>query len=81
MTPSIGLPQSLPGLADAIEVTKRAARAGAKPDPKLKISEWADQYRILTTRSSPEPGIWRTSRTPFLKDIMDALMPDSVAPT
>jgi phage terminase large subunit GpA-like protein len=68
---------SLPGLADAHEITRRACRMGAKPDPKLRISEWADQYRILTTRSSPEPGIWRTSRTPFLRDIMDALMADS----
>jgi phage terminase large subunit GpA-like protein len=71
------LHQSLPGLADAFDITRRAARAGARPDPKIRISDWADQYRVLTTRSSPEPGIWRTSRTPFLKDIMDSLMADS----
>lgn len=74
---SATLHQSLPGLADACEVVARAAHAGARPDPKLPISAWADQYRILTTRSSPEPGLWRTSRTPFLKDVMDALAPDS----
>jgi phage terminase large subunit GpA-like protein len=61
----------------AEEIYSTAAGAGARPDPKLPISEWADRYRILTTRSSPEPGLWRTSRTPFLKDIMDSLMPDS----
>ena len=61
----------------AEEIYSTAAGAGARPDPKLPISEWADQYRILTTRSSPEPGLWRTSRTPFLKDIMDSLMADS----
>jgi phage terminase large subunit GpA-like protein len=77
MTPSMVLHASLPGLAEAEQITRRACRLGAKPDPKLKISEWADQYRILTTRSSPEPGLWRTSRTPFLRDIMDSLMPDS----
>ena len=75
MTPSLSLHASLPGLADAFEVTRRACRAGARPDPKLKLSEWADQNRVLSTRSSPEPGLWRTSRTPYLRDIMDALMP------
>lgn len=74
---TIPLHQSLPGLGDAAEITRRAARAGARPDPKVRISDWADQYRVLTTRSSPEPGIWRTSRTPFLRDIMDSLMADS----
>jgi phage terminase large subunit GpA-like protein len=77
MTPSLMLHSSLPGLADAEEITRRACRQGARPDPKLAISEWADQYRVLTTRSSPEPGMWRTSRTPYLKEIMDSLCPDS----
>ena len=75
MTPSMMLHAALPGLSDANEITRRACRAGAQPDPKLRISEWADKYRVLTTRSSPEPGLWRTDRTPFLRDIMDALMP------
>lgn len=73
MSPQIGLP----GLADPYEVVRRALRAGARPDPKLPVSEWADKHRILTTRSSPEPGEWRTARTPFLKDIMDSLSPTS----
>ncbi len=77
MTPSMVLHSSLPGLAEAGEITRLACRAGARPDPKLRISEWADQYRVLTTRSSPEPGLWRTDRTPFLRDIMDSLMPES----
>lgn len=77
MTPSMALHQALPGLTEAAEITRTACRAGARPDPKLRISEWADHYRILTTRSSPEPGLWRTNRTPFLKEIMDSLMADS----
>ena len=48
-----------------------------KARPEAAISEWADRHRVLTTRSSPEPGPWRTSRTPFLRDIMDSLMPES----
>ena len=43
------------------------------PPPQLTVSEWADQYRRLSPEASAEPGQWRTSRTPFLKDIMDAL--------
>ena len=49
--------------------------AGLKPDKRLLISEWADTYRILTTESSSEAGRWRTSRTPYLKEIMDVLSP------
>ena len=77
MTPSMVLHTSLPGLAEAYDVTRTACRSGARPDPKLRISEWADQYRVLTTRSSPEPGMWRTSRTPYLRDVMDSLMPEA----
>lgn len=54
-----------------------AAAAGARPDPELTISEWADQYRKLSPRASVEPGPWRTSRTPYLKAIMDCLSPSS----
>jgi len=70
MTPLVELP-------DAFEIYSRAARDGARPDPYLKVSQWADQFRILTPRSSPEPGPWRTSRAPFLRDIMDDLSPSS----
>ncbi len=42
------------------------------PPPKLKVSEWADKYRMLSPESSAEAGRWYTSRTPYLRDIMDA---------
>jgi phage terminase large subunit GpA-like protein len=42
------------------------------PPPKLTVSEWADQYRYLSAESSAEPGKWQTSRTPYLREIMDA---------
>ena len=66
-----------PDTLSAAEIYRRAAKAGARPDPDLTVSEWADKHRFLTTRSSPEPGQWRTDRTPFLKDIMDDLSPRS----
>ena len=44
-----------------------------KPPPIYTVSEWADANRMLSTKSSSEPGRWRTSRTPYLKSIMDDL--------
>ena len=38
----------------------------------LNVSQWADENRMLDPRSSAEPGQWSTSRTPYLKGIMDA---------
>ena len=51
--------------------------AGLKPDTRLTVSEWADQKRILPAKAAKEAGHWRTSRTPYLKEIMDALSPSS----
>lgn len=42
------------------------------PPPKLSIAEWADKYRILPP-TSPEPGMWRTRRTPYLEEVMSAI--------
>lgn len=43
----------------------------------LTVSEWADQFRMLSSKASPIPGRWQTSRTPYLKEVMDALSPQS----
>jgi len=45
------------------------------PPPKETISEWADKYRVLPSKGSAEPGRWRTSKTPYLKEIMDVMSP------
>lgn len=57
---------------DARELVDAAWRAGLAPEPQLAVSEWADRYRMLPSTSA-EPGRWRTSRTPYLRDVMDAL--------
>lgn len=44
-----------------------------QPEERLTVSEWSDKYRHIAEGSSPEPGRYRTSRTPYLKAIMDAL--------
>ena len=46
---------------------------GIKPEPLLSVSEWADNHRLLDSKSSAMPGKYRTSVTPFLKEIMDNL--------
>ena len=56
---------------------ERAWCDGLTPDPLLSVSEWSDQHRMLSSKASAEPGRWRTSRTPYLKEIMDCLSPNS----
>lgn len=41
-----------------------------KPPERYTVSEWADNFRVLTNISA-EPGRWRTNRTPYLKEPMD----------
>ena len=53
----------------------RAWTGGLTPDPALTVSAWADQHRILSPRGASEAGPWRTSRTPYLQELMDALSP------
>lgn len=42
-----------------------------KPPEKMKMSDWAEKYRVLDTKSSAIPGPWRNSVTPYLIGIMD----------
>lgn len=44
-----------------------------KPPPKLTIDTWADKYRILSTKTSSEPGRWNTDRVPFQREVMRAI--------
>ena len=42
-----------------------------KPPESITVSEWAEKYRILDSKTSAEPGPWNNDRTPYLKGIMD----------
>ncbi len=57
----------------------RAFSEGLRPDTELKVSEWANEYRVLAPTAASEPGKWRTERTPCLKEVMDSLSPSSSA--
>lgn len=41
------------------------------PPEQITVSEWADKYRILDSKSSAMPGKWSNSITPYLVEIMD----------
>lgn len=60
--------------AAARRLTKAISRglAGMQPPENLSVTEWAECKRYLSTEASAEPGLWRTSRTPYLRAIMDA---------
>lgn len=42
-----------------------------KPPEDLTVSEWAEKYRILDSKSSAIPGPWKNEVTPYLVGIMD----------
>jgi phage terminase large subunit GpA-like protein len=43
-----------------------------QPPPSLTVSQWADANRVLSQKSSAQPGRWHTARTPYLREPMDA---------
>ena len=57
---------------DGTEDLLRAWCDGLTPDPDLTVSAWADHHRNLSPRVANEAGRWRTTRTPYLREIMDA---------
>lgn len=62
--------------------TKKAARRlnaaigpavqNFKPPEELTVAEWADKHRRLSPETSAEAGPWRTERTPYLREPMEA---------
>ena len=43
-----------------------------KPPKKLTVSQWADEYRQLSSEASAESGKWRTSRAEYQRGLMEA---------
>lgn len=48
------------------------------PPPDITISEWADRYRYLSSKSAAEPGRWKTNRAPYQREPMDAFSDEHV---
>jgi len=59
--------------AENLNAAIASAISGFKPPEELTVSQWADKKRRLSSESSAEPGPWRTYRTPYLREPMDAL--------
>lgn len=64
---------------DGAEDIRRAWLAGLAPDPAQTVSQWSDRHRILSSRAASEAGPYRTARTPYMREIMDALSPSDPA--
>ena len=58
-----------------LAVYREACRAAAPP-PDIGITAWSEQYRVLGHRSRLA-GPYRAIRTPYWREPMDALSPDS----
>lgn len=71
----------LEGLADGAALTRAAFVRALRPPPAEHIWQWADNNRVLSSKSSAEAGPYRTSRTPYLREIMEALSPSSPVDT
>lgn len=50
---------------------------GFEPDPFIDLVEWSNTFRWLPRESSVEPGRYRTSRTPYVEEILRELSPQS----
>nr|DAS99308.1 MAG TPA: terminase large subunit [Caudoviricetes sp.] len=50
---------------------------GFKINDIMTVTEWAEKYRYLSSEISAEGGLYRVSRTPYFKDIMDDLSENS----
>lgn len=44
-----------------------------KPPEEISVSEWAQKYRMLDSKTAAMPGPWRNDKTPYLVEIMDEL--------
>lgn len=73
MTSSVLRPVAANEVLDGAALFRRHWRAGLAPEPAMTVSEWSDLHRQLSSKASAEPGPWRTSRTPYLREPMDCL--------
>ncbi len=61
-----------------IKLFQKIAKSALRPLPNLSVSDWADNYRMLSSESSSEPGRWRTDRAPYQREIMNAFTDNGI---
>lgn len=64
-------------LCDATTLLASVWREYLAPPPKVTVTEWAEQHRILSGKDSAEPGPYRVGRTPYAREPQDCLSPTS----
>ncbi len=70
------LPETEARLAANASVVYRAAAAALRPDPRERISDWAERHRIVPDGASAKPGPWRNEVAPELVEPMDCMSPE-----
>lgn len=73
------MPDSL--LKDQLAALENVIKKSLKifvPPERIKVSEWADRYRYMSSEETSRPGPWRTSIVPYLGKIMDCFNVDSI---
>jgi phage terminase large subunit GpA-like protein len=61
----------------ASEIYNAAFNDGLRPDPYIDMCKWADEYLWLPRESTSEYGKYRSSRTPWVREILYELSPMS----
>lgn len=61
-------------LVDGYELVVRAAMEAARPDPELRVDEWAEEFMILP-KSGPQPGPFRFDRSYPARRVHQVLSP------
>lgn len=65
-------------MSSAVEIVNTAWNRGYQPPPQLSVWEWMDANMLLAG-DSPEPGEYRSERTPFVRGPAECLSPSHPA--
>jgi phage terminase large subunit GpA-like protein len=66
----------LDDLADGAAVVRSTCLAGLMPDPIISVAEWAEEHRMLPTKTTAIGGHYRIEKTPWVREILEKLSPD-----
>ena len=60
-------------MQDGYQLYTKYLKLGLHVDPDISLPDWSDTYRYLPKESSSEYGKYQTSRTPYMREIMECL--------
>ncbi len=63
---------TIPSQDNLCRIIQNVARI-LTPPPDMSVSEWADNYRYLSSEYNPEPGKWHTDSAPYQREMMDII--------